>query len=125
MLTLAKRLALNRQYWLLSARLQDLQTFSVRACTRMRTRAGAAIFLQIGAPKCSEMCVRVRAYISFKVRTWARKSTLQFLVKKKIGPFLAKKKYLFEIFFGKNVRVPHTYKMCVMCVRVRTKIRAH
>ena len=37
------------------------QTFSVRACARARTRAGAAIFVQIGAGKFSEMCVRVRA----------------------------------------------------------------
>ena len=28
------------------------QTFSVRACARTRTRAGAAIFVQIGARKC-------------------------------------------------------------------------
>ena len=37
------------------------QTFSVRACAR--TRAGAAIFVQMGAQKCSEMCVRVRACV--------------------------------------------------------------
>ena len=37
------------------------QTFSVRACARTRTRAGAAIFVQIGAEKFSETCVRVRA----------------------------------------------------------------
>ena len=37
----------------------DFQTFSVRACTR----AGAVIFVQIGAVKFSETCVRVRACV--------------------------------------------------------------
>ena len=36
-----------------------LETFSVRACAR--AGAGAAIFVQIGAGKFSEMCVQVRA----------------------------------------------------------------
>ena len=48
-------------------KIQPNLTFSVRA----RKRAGAAIFVQIGAGKFSEMCVRVRAYIVFKVRTCA------------------------------------------------------
>ena len=45
------------------------QTFSVRACARTRTRAGAAIFVQIGAEKFSETCMRVRApHITIFVR---------------------------------------------------------
>ena len=44
----------------------------MRACARTRTRAGAAIFVQIGAEIFSEMCVRVCAYIVFKVRTCAQ-----------------------------------------------------
>ena len=77
----------------------------MRACACTRTRAGAAIFVQIGARKCSEMCVRLRAYISFKVWTCARTSAPQFLVKKFFWnislfkcPFLVKK-FFFEIFF--------------------------
>ena len=38
----------------------EIQTFGVRACPRMRTRASAAIFVQIGAAKFSEMCMRVQ-----------------------------------------------------------------
>ena len=38
--------------------------------------------MQIGAGKFSEMCVRVRAYIIFKVRTCARTSARPFLAKK-------------------------------------------
>ena len=56
----------------------------MRACARMRTRASAAIFVQIGAQNFSEMCVRVRAYITFNVRTCARTAAPLFLVKKKI-----------------------------------------
>ena len=35
-------------------RVSDAQTFSVRACARTRTRACAAIFVQIGAENFSE-----------------------------------------------------------------------
>ena len=38
----------------------------VRACVRTRTRAGAATFVQIGAGKFSETCVRVRACTAIK-----------------------------------------------------------
>ena len=51
---------------------------SVRACVLARTRAGAAIFVQIGSGKFSETCVRVRALITFKVRTCARTSARPF-----------------------------------------------
>ena len=37
------------------------QTFSVRACARTRTRAGTAIFVQIGVEDFSETWVRVHA----------------------------------------------------------------
>ena len=37
------------------------KTFSVRASACARTRAGAAIFVEIGAEIFSQMCVRVRA----------------------------------------------------------------
>ena len=42
------------------------QTLSVRACARTRTRAGAAIFVHLGAGKCSEICVRVRVCTPLK-----------------------------------------------------------
>ena len=48
-----------------------LQTLSVRACARTRTRAGAAIFVHSGAEGAYKMCVRVRAYYTFLVRTCA------------------------------------------------------
>ena len=38
-----------------------VQTFSVRACTCARTHVGAAIYVQIGAGKFSEICVRMSA----------------------------------------------------------------
>ena len=38
-----------------------VQTFSVRACGRAPTRAGAAIFVHSGAEGALKMCVRVRA----------------------------------------------------------------
>ena len=103
--------------------------------------------MQTGAENFSEMCVRVRAYITFKVRTCARTSARPFLATKFFfeflfgkSPFLAKKKYFFQNFFsgkmcderaragaktGVRVRACGVTKMCAMCVRVRTKIRAH
>ena len=45
----------------------DLETFSVRACAR--TRARAAIFVHSGAGGALKVCVRVRAYTIFLVRT--------------------------------------------------------
>ena len=39
--------------------MSGMQTFSVRACARTRTCAGVAIFVQMGAEKFSEMCIRV------------------------------------------------------------------
>ena len=47
------------------------QTFSVRACARTRTRARAAIFVHSGAGGALKVCVRVRAYTNFLVRTCA------------------------------------------------------
>ena len=61
----------------------------------MCVRARAAIFVQIGAENFSEMCVRVRAYITFKVRTCARTSA---------RPFLATK-FCFEFLFGKSPKL--------------------
>ena len=43
----------------------------MRACARTRTRAGAAIFVHSGAEGALKMCVRVRAYNTFLVRTRA------------------------------------------------------
>ena len=43
----------------------------MRACTHTRTRAGVAIFVQSGAEGALKMCVRVRAYNTFLVRTCA------------------------------------------------------
>ena len=86
----------------------NTQTFSVRVCERTGTCAGAAIFVQIGTHKFSEMCVRVHAYITFKVQTYVRTSAPPFLAKNifygvfwKKRPFLAKKRF----FFRKNVQV--------------------
>jgi hypothetical protein len=42
-------------YWLMKLKCKPL------VCMRARTRAGAAIFVQIGAGIFLEMCVRVRA----------------------------------------------------------------
>ena len=118
----------------------------MRACARTRTRACAAIFVQIGAENFSEMCVRVSAYITCKVPTCAHTSACPFLAKKNFlylflekNPFLARKKKI-QIFFPEKcagacaragaktevrVRACGGTKMCAMCVRVRTKIRAH
>ena len=49
----------------------NIKTLSVRACARTRTRAGAAIFVHSGAEGALKMCVRVRAYNTFLVRTRA------------------------------------------------------
>ena len=76
----------------------------MRACAR--TSAGAAIFVQIGAENFSEMCVRVCAYIVFKVRTCAQGAEVRAHVRTSIFSFcsifflnfLIKKKNL-EIFF--------------------------
>ena len=64
-----------------------------------------AIFVQMGAGKFSEMCLRVRAYITFKAGTYARTSAHPFLAKKifcgffgKTCQFLAKKYILFGFF---------------------------
>ena len=97
----------------------NLYQFNIKPllCARTRTRACAAIFVQKGVAKFSEMCVRVRAYIIFKVQTCARTSA---------RPFLAKK-FFFSDFFGKNlwVRVRaqklgcgcmrRTLRKCVRC----------
>ena len=48
-----------------------MQTFSVRACGRTRTRMRAAIFVHSVAGRALKMCVRVRAYTNFLVRTCA------------------------------------------------------
>ena len=94
----------------------NFKTFSVRAC--------AAIFVQTGAENFSEMCVRVRAYITFKVRTCARTSARPFLATKFFfeflfgkSPFLAKKKYFFQNFFLR-VRVQ---KLGCGCVRAELR----
>ena len=59
----------------------------MRACVRMRTRANAAIFVQIGAENFSEMCVQVCAYIVFKVRTCAHGAEVPAHVRMSIFPF--------------------------------------
>ena len=75
---------------------------------RARTRARAAIFVQIGAENFSEMCVRVSAYITCKVPTCAHTSACPFLAKKNFlylflekNPFLARKKKNSDFFSGK------------------------
>ena len=40
-------------------------------CVRVRTRVGAAIFVHLGAEGALKMCVQVRAYSTFLVRTRA------------------------------------------------------
>ena len=60
-----------------------IQTLSVRACARTRTRA---IFVHSGAEGAYKMCVRVRAYYTFLVRTCAdvrRTSASPFFIKLK------------------------------------------
>ena len=83
-----------------------LQKFSERACAHPRTRKGAAIFVQIVAGKCSEMCVRVHACTPFKcvsVRQLCRCTPyVRALIfcKKKSKKFLDKKKLKRKFFWS-------------------------
>ena len=107
------------------------ETFSLRACARTRTRAGAAIFVQIGAENFPELACRCvpksfLRYVSAQARPHIHSSffstffsifmQLNFFLEKLVGAGSKS---------GVRVRAPHPTKMCVMCVQVWTKIRAH
>ena len=105
----------------------------MRACTR--THAGAAIFVQSGTEGALQMCVRVRAYITFLVRTCADVRRTSIIHIKSIQIYfqkMKKKKKLKKCAgaraaakTGVRARASHTIKMCAMCVQVRPKNRAH
>ena len=82
----------------------------------MHACAGAAIFVQMGVKKFSEMCVRVRAYTPFRCGCAPHVRTLSFFVKNLF--FIDKRGKCFENF-------------CEICVgagaRVGTKngVRVH
>ena len=116
----------------------------MRACARIR--AGAAIFVHLGAEGALKMFVRVRAYNTL-VRTCGdvrHTSARPFFIFFTINQYKFSKKkkiiickifiFLFRL-VGSGVRpgaktgvrvcAPQTIKMCAICVRVRPKICAH